>query len=119
MASPLIQFRLKDDARQALEALALPGESLNICAQRLLMQALEMSTAVDRQLTDAVAVDKTVDKLNQPVDNTVDKESLIEELTPAITKQVRTQIEAGLGDLVNDLIDKNLPIALEAHLGKA
>lgn len=119
MASPLIQFRLKDEARQALEALALPGESLNICAQRLLMEALEVSTPVDRQSTNAIAVDSVVDKSNQSVGNTVDRESLIEELTPAIAKQVRTEIESRLGDLVNNLIDKNLPVALEVHLGKA
>ncbi|MBD2039258.1 hypothetical protein [Microcoleus sp. FACHB-672] len=118
MPSPLIQFRLKVDARQALEALALPGESLSICAQRLVIEALQMSTDVDRANKKATSVDKNVDNRRKVVDSAVDEESLIERLIPAIAESVRAEIESRLGDLVNNLIDKNLPAALDERLGK-
>lgn len=118
MPSPLIQFRLKDDAREALQALALPGESLNICAQRLVMELLRASTSVDGVNKNPTGVDRVVDNSREVVDSAVDEESLIERLTPAIAESVRAEIESRLGDLVNNLIDKNLPAAVEAQLGK-
>ena len=49
---------------------------------------------------------------------TINEESLIEKLAPTLVQQVRAEIESHLGDLVNNLIDANLPAAVEAHLGK-
>lgn len=100
-----ISFRLSKDAREALERAKLPGESLNLCAQRLLMIALGVDSSVDKN------VDNTVDSVYNSVDITTD-EDLIDRLTPAISAQVQAQVESRLGDLVTDLIGANLPVIL-------
>lgn len=48
----------------------------------------------------------------------IDEGLLIERLVPTLAQQVKAEIEFHLGDLVNNLIDANLPAAVEAHLGK-
>ncbi|MBD2040179.1 hypothetical protein [Microcoleus sp. FACHB-672] len=45
-------------------------------------------------------------------------ESLIDRLEPRLVEKIKAQIEHGLGELVNSLIDANLSAAVEAQLGK-
>ena len=63
MPSPLIQFRLTEAEAKALEEQRQEGESLNLCAQRVMKQALsgKVSTpvnnivnAVDKQEVEAI-----------------------------------------------------------------
>ncbi len=61
MASQVISFRFNDDEQSRLQALALEGESLNQTAQRVLREALGMSTRkptavdVDSRIQEAIA----------------------------------------------------------------
>lgn len=49
----------------------------------------------------------------------ISEESLIERLLPSLTEKVKAAVKSDLGDLINDMMDKNLPTALGEHLGKA
>lgn len=74
-------------------------------------------------------LDSNLDIIQVSQQSIIDEGSLIERLAPTLTQQVRAEvkshleqvraeIESYLGDLVNNLIDANLPVAIEAHLGK-
>lgn len=67
MASRLISFRLSDEAIEALSAFTLPNESINLVAQRVLLDALGLST-VDN------SVDKSISIVDSLVDRVVDSE---------------------------------------------
>lgn len=72
MASELISFRLSESRVQALQARRQSGESLNLTAQRVLSEALGLSTdaltGVDReileQLVEAVVKEHTAHAVN-------------------------------------------------------
>lgn len=72
MASELISFRLSEAKIAALQARQQSGESLNLTAQRVLSEALGMSTepltGVDRQaleqLVEAVVKEHTAQAVN-------------------------------------------------------
>ncbi len=89
MASELISFRLSESRVQALQARRQSGESLNLTAQRVLSEALGLSTDT---LTD------------------VDKQTL-EQLVEAVVKEHTTQAV----NAVNNELTEKLE-ALEKHL---
>lgn len=88
MASELISFRLSESRVQALQARRQSGESLNLTAQRVLSEALGLSTepltGVDKQTLEQL-VEAVVKEHTAQVVNSVNKE-LIERLE-ALEKQ--------------------------------
>ncbi len=88
MASELISFRLGESRVQALQARRQSGESLNLTAQRVLSEALglstDTSTGVDRQTLEQM-IEAIVEERLTTVNNSVN-ERLTERLE-ALEKQ--------------------------------
>ena len=80
MASELISFRLGEAEIEALRALQAPAESINLTAQRILKEALGVSTAtstgVDRETLEPIV------------------KSIMEELTARAVNSVNEQLTA-------------------------
>lgn len=62
MASQLISFRLSEAEIEALQAQSLEGESVNLTAQRLLRNALGLSTSVDSHV-DRLSLDEQIESI--------------------------------------------------------
>lgn len=107
----VVSFRLNDEDCQIFEALLLPGETLNQCIRRIALNAVKPSVDKTVDMDVNQPVDKSVDNVYNSVD-TINDEVLVERLASIISSQVQAEIEAHLGDLVNNLIDANLPVAL-------
>ena len=77
MASELISFRLGEAEIEALRALQAPAESINLTAQRILKEALGVSTAtstgVDRETLEPI-VKSIVEELTYHVVNSVNEQ---------------------------------------------
>ena len=77
MASELISFRLGEAEIEALMALQAPAESINLTAQRILKEALGVSTAtstgVDRETLEPI-VKSIVEELTYHVVNSVNEQ---------------------------------------------
>lgn len=94
MASPIISYRLTDEEVAVIKAQALPGESLNQTAQRLMRQQVA-------QLAPSLPIKQST--IRQPVDS-VDRlwvESLVatvrQEMGEAIGS-LRQEVEERLGE---------------------
>lgn len=87
MAGKLISFRLSEADVEALQAQGLPEESLNLTAQRVLREALGVST-----------VDKTVDRAV----NSIDLDSRI----GAIVESKTAFLVTGLNQKLKELEEK-------------
>ena len=77
MASELISFRLGEAEIEALRALQAPAESINLTAQRILKEALGVSTntltGVDRETLEPI-VKSIVEELTYHVVNSVNEQ---------------------------------------------
>lgn len=107
MASKLVSFRLSDEAIEALTAYALPDESINLTAQRVLLDALGLSTAdnsvdkqvssivdsfVDRVVNSEMFSDRVQEKLNFVVSSLNGKIQQYEQKLEAMEKQLIEQV---------------------------
>ena len=81
MASELISFRLGEAEIEALRALQAPAESINLTAQRILKEALGVSTAtstgVDRETLEPI-VKSIMEELTAHAVNTVNRQLTIQ-----------------------------------------
>lgn len=106
MASKLVSFRLSDEAIEALTAYALPDESINLTAQRVLLDALGLSTAdnsvdkqvssvvnsfVDRVVNSEMFSDRVQEKLDFVVSSLNGKIQEYEQKLEALEKQLTNQ----------------------------
>lgn len=82
MVSKPFSFRLSDEAVEILESRKLEGETLNQAAQRVLLQALNVNTIV-----------------NADMSTTVDIQELVKQEVAASLSQVRSQLEELRGKL--------------------
>ena len=90
MASKLYSFRLPDEISEALLSKALPGESPNLTAQRVLTEALgfkpESSTPVDRRSLEDLIESIVDERISYVVNSVNTKLTVYEEKLEALEK---------------------------------
>lgn len=113
MPSPLIQFRLKPELEEALRAKALPGESLNLAAQRILGEALGSfaqthAVAQSTHLSTPVGNVEMLSTVEESLQECLQR--LREELTAEIEESYRTAMNqlTGMAEKLREEMDEKL-----------